>query len=173
MIIAQQKKAENIIEYILYMWHIEDLIRANDLDMEKIRQNVIHHFGQSEEVLQQMDNWYRGLIRQMKVEETGNGGHLHFLAEQVHQLNDFHLNLINDLNEPQYRQAYHSAQPYIAELKKKSMPETTEMEVCLNALYMLMMMRIKGIRPAVATAEAIETFGNMLALLNVRYMQRK
>ena len=28
MIIARQKKQENIAEYLLYMWQIEDIIRA-------------------------------------------------------------------------------------------------------------------------------------------------
>ena len=34
MIIAKQKRKENISEYLLYMWQVEDLIRANHLDME-------------------------------------------------------------------------------------------------------------------------------------------
>ena len=169
MIIAQQKKKENIAEYILYMWHVEDLLRANWFDMEQIKTNVISRFEQPENVLQQMADWYRNLIDRMKDEEILQSGHLGFLEEQVHQLNDLHLNLINDLNEPQYSQVYQLAQPYIAELKNKSAQGTTEIEVCLNALYMLMMMRIKGITPSEETVAAIETFGNMLALLSARY----
>ncbi len=172
MIIARRKKKENIVEYILYMWHIEDLIRAHNFDAERIRKNVIDRFEQPEAVLQQMDEWYRDLIDRMKAEEIEKGGHIGFLTEQVHQLNDFHLNLINDLNEPQYRQAYYAAEPYIAELKKKSAPGLTEIEVCLNALYMVMMMRMKGLSPSAETGAAIETFGNMLALLNSKYMKK-
>ncbi len=41
MIIASQKRKENVAEYILYMWQIEDLIRANDLDISKIETNII------------------------------------------------------------------------------------------------------------------------------------
>ena len=41
MLIAQQKRKENIVEYILYMWNVEDLIRANGLDMKKIDDAVI------------------------------------------------------------------------------------------------------------------------------------
>ncbi len=169
MIIATQKKKENIVEYILYMWHIEDLLRANDLNMEQVKTNILSRFEQPGDVLQQMTQWYQSLIDQMKGEEIEASGHLGFLVEQVHQLNDLHLTLINDLNEPQYREAYYMAQPYIAELKKKSAPGATEMEVCLNALYMLMMMRIKGIAPSAETTAAIETFSHMLALLSVKY----
>ncbi|MDR1865652.1 MAG: DUF4924 family protein [Bacteroidales bacterium] len=173
MIIAQQKRKENIIEYLLYMWHIEDLMRAHRFDILQVREHIISRFGQPENVLQQMDEWYGNLIRQMKEEELQAGGHLHELDEQMHQLNDFHLNLINDLNEPDYRQAYHSAQPCIAELKRKSKPGATEIEVCLNALYVLMTMRMKKTCPSAETTEAIERFGRMLSLLNHRYMSRK
>lgn len=37
MIIASRKRKENIAEYILYMWQIEDIIRANSCDIEQIK----------------------------------------------------------------------------------------------------------------------------------------
>ena len=36
MKIAQQLKEKNIAEYLIYMWQIEDLIRANDCDVDRI-----------------------------------------------------------------------------------------------------------------------------------------
>ena len=44
MYIASQKRKENIAEYLLYMWQIEDLIRANGLDLDKIKSNVIDKY---------------------------------------------------------------------------------------------------------------------------------
>ena len=41
MIIARKKRKENIAEYILYMWQIEDIIRANNLNITKIENNII------------------------------------------------------------------------------------------------------------------------------------
>ena len=41
MIIARQKRKENIAEYLLYMWQVEDLIRANKFDMDSINRTVI------------------------------------------------------------------------------------------------------------------------------------
>ncbi len=43
MIIASQKKKENIAEYLLYMWQIEDIIRAYGLDIDQI-QKAYHRF---------------------------------------------------------------------------------------------------------------------------------
>ena len=41
MIIAQQKRNENIAEYLLYMWQIEDILRAYHLDINLIELNLI------------------------------------------------------------------------------------------------------------------------------------
>ena len=49
MIIARQKRKENIAEYLLYMWQVEDLIRANKFDMDSINRTVIAHYDQPEE----------------------------------------------------------------------------------------------------------------------------
>ena len=48
MIVARQKRKENIAEYLLYMWQVEDLIRANRFDMDAIRKSVIAHYDQRE-----------------------------------------------------------------------------------------------------------------------------
>ena len=34
MIIAEQKRKENIAEYLLYMYQVEDLIRTTDLEQQ-------------------------------------------------------------------------------------------------------------------------------------------
>jgi hypothetical protein len=44
MFIATQKKKENIAEYVLYMWQIEDIIRAYKFDIEAIKANIIAAF---------------------------------------------------------------------------------------------------------------------------------
>ena len=36
MLIAREKKKNNIAEYILYMWQLEDMLRALKLDMEQV-----------------------------------------------------------------------------------------------------------------------------------------
>ena len=51
MITASQKKRENIAEYLLYMWQIEDLIRANGLDIDKIQENIIDRYASLSDAL--------------------------------------------------------------------------------------------------------------------------
>ena len=40
MYISRQLKQQNIAEYLLYMWQVEDMIRAYGLDRERIRQGM-------------------------------------------------------------------------------------------------------------------------------------
>ena len=49
MIIASQKKKENIAEYLLYMWQIEDIIRAYGLDIDQIQKHIINSYYFPEE----------------------------------------------------------------------------------------------------------------------------
>lgn len=48
MKIAQQLKAKNIAEYLIYMWQVEDLIRANGCDIDKIRESIISRYPEEE-----------------------------------------------------------------------------------------------------------------------------
>ena len=56
MKIAQQLKAKNIAEYLIYMWQVEDLIRANECDIDKIRENIISRYPEEEHPA--LEEWY-------------------------------------------------------------------------------------------------------------------
>ena len=55
MFTAGKLRQENIAEYLLYMWQVEDLIRACNFDIEKIKSSVIDSLpldaGQKRELL--------------------------------------------------------------------------------------------------------------------------
>ena len=73
MITASQKKRENIAEYLLYMWQIEDLIRANGLDIDKIQENIIDRYTSlSDQQKKEMREWYESLIDMMRREVWPN-----------------------------------------------------------------------------------------------------
>lgn len=74
MYIASQKRKENIAEYLLYMWQIEDPIRANGLDLDKIKSNVIDKYQLSEPQIKEMTEWYESLIDMMRRENVQQKG---------------------------------------------------------------------------------------------------
>ena len=94
MIIARQKRKENIAEYLLYMWQVEDLIRANKFDMDSINRTVIAHYDQPEEVKKEIAQWYEELIEMMRSEGVMEKGHIQLNKNVIITLTDLHLRLI-------------------------------------------------------------------------------
>ena len=64
----QKKEKENIAEYLLYMWQVEDLIRANQFDIDSIRRTVIAQYDQPDDVKEEIAGWYEELIEMMRSE---------------------------------------------------------------------------------------------------------
>ena len=76
MIVAKQKRKENIAEYLLYMWQVEDLIRANQFDIDSIRRTVIAQYDQPDDVKEEIAGWYEELIEMMRSEGVKEKGHI-------------------------------------------------------------------------------------------------
>ena len=96
MIIASQKRKENIAEYLIYMWQIEDLIRAHDLDIDKIRQNYINRFPVTAEETKKMAEWYESLIDMMRREDVVKKGHLQMNRNIIGDLADLNRRILED-----------------------------------------------------------------------------
>ena len=99
MYISQQLKQQNIAEYLLYMWQVEDLIRANQFDMEKIWKNVIDPYPVSDEQKQALAQWYEDLINMMHDEGVMEKGHIKINKNIIVWLTYLHLQL---LRSPKY-----------------------------------------------------------------------
>ena len=74
MKIAQALKEKNIAEYLLYMWQVEDLIRANGCDIDRLKANVISRFPEEERPA--LEEWYANLCDMMRAEGVTGRGHL-------------------------------------------------------------------------------------------------
>ncbi len=174
MIIAHQKKQENIAEYLLYMWQIEDLIRAYELDIDRIQEAIIDRFDQPEEVKMQIREWYESLIDMMRREDVADKGHLQLNKNVIIDLTDLHLRMIESGKEPFYVTSYYKTLPYIVELRAKSGENKSgEIETCFSALYGLLMMRLKGQSVTEQTMQAFKQITVFLGMLSDRYKQEK
>lgn len=171
MITASAKKRENIAEYLLYMWQIEDLIRAYGLDIDKIRENIIdRHTGLSEEQRKQMIDWYESLIDMMRREGVTEKGHLQINRNVILDLTDLSNRLLADQRFARYGAEFYKTLPYIVELRAKSGEEKAdEIESCFNALYALMMLRIQGKEVSAPTMEAMTQITKFLGTLAAYY----
>lgn len=174
MIIARQKKKENIAEYLLYMWQIEDLIRAYGLDLDKIQENIIDKFEQPDEVKVEIREWYESLIDMMRREDKQQTGHLQLNENIVIDLTDLHIRLIKSDKEPFYVSTYYKTLPYIVELRAKAGEDKKgEIETCFSALYGILMLRLKGQELTEETTKAIKQISTFLGMLNDQYFKAK
>lgn len=172
MIVAQQKKKENIVEYLLYMWQVEDLIRANDCDIDKIRHTLIDQYDRPEEVKEQIVRWYMELIDMMRGEGVTEHGHIRLNKNVIISLTDLHLSLLNDPRESTYSALYYKTLPSIVHLRSKSGgTEMPEIETCFTALYGYLLLKIQGKPVSPETQEAIKQINTLLSFLAAKYKE--
>ena len=172
MIIAKQKRKENIAEYLLYMWQVEDLIRANHFDIDSIRRTVISQYDQPDEVKEEIAAWYEELIEMMRSEGVMEKGHIQLNKNVIITLTDLHLRLLKSTKEMIYGAAYYKTLPYIVQLRAKSGgEELPELETCFNAIYGFLLLRMQGKAVSPETQEAIKQISSFLALLAEKYRE--
>lgn len=167
MITASQKRKENIAEYLLYMWQIEDIIRANGLDIEKIKKNIIDKYPDLPEAQRrEMTEWYESLIDMMRREGVEKSGHLQLNKNTIIQLAELHQTLLKDPRFADYTAEFYRTLPYIVELRSKAGENKPgEIETCFNALYGMLMLRLQAKEITPQTADAIKQISRFIALL--------
>ena len=169
MFIASQKKKENVSEYILYMWQIEDIIRTFQFDIDKIKTNIISRFQLDDEKKQQLTEWYESLIDMMRMESVKEKGHLQMVTNTLNELNTLHKTLLMSMKYPEYTASYYKALPFISELRAKE----NNMEVSLSFLYGILVLRLKGEKVTEQTTEALAVITKFLARLSALYNDYK
>ena len=175
MYISQQLKKKSIVEYLLYMWQVEDLIRANGLDMENIRKNIISPYTSLDEGQKhELEQWYENLIRMMRDENVVKTGHLQININMIEWLTDLHLRLLRSPKFPYYSAAYYKALPFIVELRAKGADkEAPELETCFDAMYGVLMLKLQKKEISDETQKAIKVIGDLLAMLAGYYHKDK
>lgn len=170
MLIARQKRKENIAEYLLYMWQIEDLIRANCFDMDQIRTTIVSQYDQPDNVKEEIAHWYEDLIEMMRSEGVMEKGHIQLNKNVIITLTDLHLRLLKSPREMVYGSTYYKTLPYIVQLRAKSGGEDLpEIEVCFNALYGYLILKMQGKAICMETMEAIKQISAFLVMLSAKY----
>lgn len=174
MLIARSKRKENIAEYLLYMWQIEDLIRACNLNIDTIQVKLIDGYDQPNEVKLEIREWYENLIDMMRLENVAKQGHLQINKNVVIDLIDLHDRLMGSSKEGMYKMTYYKALPLIVELKAKSgKSETEEIETSLNFMYGLLLLRLQKKEISEETLEASKLISDFLRSLSEKYKKDK
>jgi len=168
MYIASEKRNSNIAEYLLYMWQIEDLIRAHNFDFDRIETELVLRYQGTDEQINEIRQWYRGLAEDMLIEGIRHHGHLQFLEILVDEVNDFHFRLVDSSTQGHYQNLYLACVRDISELRKKmgNKEKISDVEVCLTGLYGLLLMRLRKKPVTAETEQVLGSFSELMAELS-------
>ena len=173
MYIAQQLRKNNIAEYLLYMWQVEDLLRAYECSLSRVRRKYIDRFNYTDEQKEEMTDWYGDLIRMMNQEGCREHGHLQINRVVMQQLMELNAQLLSSTKFPFYTSEYYKVLPYIVELRKRGNAEEPEIETCFNALYGTMMLRLQKKEISPDTSHAIKEITTFIGMLSDYYKKDK
>ncbi|MDE7396603.1 MAG: DUF4924 family protein [Muribaculum sp.] len=167
MFTASTKRKENIAEYILYMWQIEDLIRAHDLDLDKIRHNIIDKYNDLTDIQRkELTDWYESLIDMMRREGVAEKGHLQLNINTLNQMQELHTQLLHSSEHPEYAAEFYKTLPFIVELRSRQGEDKLgEIETCITALYGILMLRLSQKEITPDTLKAVQQISRFIALL--------
>ena len=169
MSLAEQKFRQNIAEYILFMWQMEDLVRAVYFDPESL-DDFIRSYTPSPEAFEAEKKWFRDLVRKMRSERVEQKGHIGEVHELLFELNYLHNTLVNVIRDKVYLDLFKAAQPHIRDYTARAGGKSVnDVETCLTALYGLLVLRLKREPISKETEEAMSSFSNLMARLAHHY----
>ncbi len=173
MLIAREKRKTNVAEYILYMWQVEDMLRGLGLDIEEVDRRLVSQFQVDEEKRKEIRDWYDNLIAMMKLEKVERQGHVQVVKNMVNELTELHFHLLDQVSDMKYRQLFLAAMNNLLEYRRKAnLPdEVSDVELCLQALYGQLMLRLQKREIHPHTVAAMESFSRMLGYLAAKYRQ--
>ncbi len=171
MFIAQEIRKKSIAEYLLYMWQIEDLIRAYGCSLSRLRNEYIGQFDYTDEQKEDETDWFGNLIRMMNEEGKREEGHLQINAVVLQDLNDLHNRLLQSGKFPFYNAEYYKVLPFIVELRNRGDKDVSEIETCLNALYGVVLLRLQQKPVSAETESAIKEITTFVGMLSDYYIK--
>ena len=174
MYISQELRKSNIAEYLLYMWQIEDTIRAFDCSLSRIRREYVERFDYNDEQKEDEIDWFGNLIKMMNEEGCREKGHLQINKVTLQLLSELHQQLLSSPKFPFYNAAYYKVLPFIVELRNRGAnKEENEIETCMNTLYGVMMLRLQKKEISPSTQHAVKEITTFLGLLSDYYKKDK
>ena len=193
MLIAKELRKKSIAEYLLYMWQIEDIIRAYQCSLTKIRREYIDKFDYTDVQKDEEEDWFGDLIRMMNQEGCRESGHLQINKVVMQSLNELHAQLLASSKFPSYSAEYYRVLPFIVELRgktkqvadrmaRKNEPNLkeiaanlghSEIETCFDLLYGVMMLRLQKKEISHETEVALKEITTLIGMLSDYYLKDK
>jgi hypothetical protein len=173
MTIAEKKRSENIVEYLLFLWQMEDLARAAGFEEHALDDFILNSVT-DDTSFEAEKNWVKALMVSMKNERVQQKGHVSEVSEIMTELTLLHMQLLSVIDDKKYQAVYSKAQPALQDfIKKSQVNASNEVEAALTALYGWLLLRRQGTEISEATQEAMQLFGQFLGNLAAQYKRMK
>ena len=173
MLIAKEKKKNNIAEYVLYMWQVEDLLRAFAFDAGKLYDILFASQSYPEEQVAEIKYWYENLAEMMNVERVKEKGHVQVVKNIVNDMTDLHFNLIHEQKDPKYSELVYASANNLVEFRKRNnvSNDLSDIELSLMALYGVLMLKLQKKEVSKETLLAVDGFSKILSYLSLKYKE--
>lgn len=146
-----KSKKENIAEYILYLWQIEDYLRA---------------FPQQADANPEL----KEIAEMMHAEGIMERGHLQLAENALSELEDLSRELAED--DATYRAAVMRLTPQLNLLKAKTDdPTMSDMRACFVLLYQIMLLRLKKQEISQETEATVQQVSSLVRFLCRAYAE--
>ncbi|MEZ4805884.1 MAG: DUF4924 family protein [Flavobacteriales bacterium] len=170
MDLLARKKQENIADYVISMWHIEDLMRASRFDMSVVEDRLIAPIDGDAETRAEVREWYADIVARMQEEGIEQQGHLNEVEEVMDELEYLHRSIINERLDEHYVAVASAASPGIKALQGQAGEDARpEIETCFTAVYGVMVLRAQDRTISEATLAAERSFRQLLERLSEHY----
>ena len=148
-----KSKKENIAEYILYLWQMEDYLRAFPAQADATAE--LHELNEM-----------------MHREGIVEGGHLQLAQNALSELEELHTRLLQE--DAIYRAAIIRLTPSLNLLKAKTdRPTMSDIEACLLLLYQIMLLRLQKREITPQTTSVQQQATQLLQFLSKTYYDHK
>lgn len=170
--IAAKKKEENIIEYLLFMWQMEDLLRSVDFNLEELSTKVLSDLDTEDQIRNK--SWFKGLADEMIKSSLQVSGHLSETFELLNELQVLEKTMVTIIRDESFIKSREVAKPIINEFKTKldSIPRS-DIEVGITALYGVLTLKLARKEVKQETSEAIGKISSFLRELSKAYRSMK
>ena len=166
---------QNLAEYILYLWQMEDLIRAFHFDMSAIFTHYVKPSFREELEARKEMNRIQVIAGEMMEEDVRDKGHIERTMRYMAELETLHQLMVSKTREAAYLKILETAKPHldifkVHKAKNRKMPDT---EAALHVMYGILLLRLQKQPISPDTQEAADVIRRMLAFLSAAYNRLK
>ncbi len=166
---AQSLRKQNVAEYILYLWQLEDMFRALQFSPEAIYSQFVAPRKLDEQSSNMLLTWYMELVDLLQKEGKEEKGHIDHTLHLVADMHNLHLQLLELAQGARYRTLRTRLDEVLPDLRAVYGSEISDTELAFRALYAAMLYRIKGEGDKGAVADTIEYISPVIAELSAIY----